>query len=719
MNNYIKGTLKKIIFRAETGFSVINININDITYNDYKDYSEIIIVGNFHDVLENEEYVFYGEFIESIKYGLQYKVEKYEKIMPTSEEGLVLFLSSGIFDKVGEKTARSIVNVLGDNCLDIIINDYEKLLLVPKMTNQKALVIKNSLLKYNESYNTVIYLVNKGFSMNDALRIYEIYKDNSIKIVEDNIYQIIDEVINIGFKKVDTVRDSFNIDIYDERRLLALLIYIQKELTFRTGDTYLYKEEIFKYYSNELSNNISYEYFEDLLNKLDNNKKIVLIDNKCILYSYYYSENNISNYLNHLCDKKDNKITNINQKILKIEYDNDITYNNEQKEGIKKAVIKNFSIITGGPGTGKTKIIDAIISLYNSINNANKSDLILLAPTGRAAKKMAEACNYPASTIHRYLKWDKDTNIFGYNKNNKVDAKFLIIDEVSMIDAALFSNLIDALHKDVKIVLIGDIDQLESVSPGSVLKDLIESNLFSVTYLKEIYRQKEDSFILDLAYYIKNNDSYINIDTKKEDYIFIKSSSYNIKQELEKVIKDNIDEDIKDVQIIAPQYKGNNGIDEFNKLFQNLLNPKDKNKKEIKNGSIIYREKDKILQLENMPDYNVFNGDIGIITNIDNNEITVDFEGNVVKYKPNDYKAITHGYVISSHKAQGSEFKIVILPILFDYKNMLYKKIIYTSVTRAKEMLYIIGDTNAFIYGINNSNCYIRKTRLKEVLLNK
>ena len=713
MNNYIRGTLKKIIFRSNTGFSVINININEITYDDYKNYEELIIVGNFHDVLENEEYTFYGEFIESTKYGMQYKVERYEKILPSSEEGLVLFLSSGIFNKVGEKTAKSIVNILGTSCLDIIINDYEKLLLIPKMTISKAKLIKDSLLKYNESYNTVLYLVNKGFSMNDALKIYEVYKDNTINILNENIYQIVEDVINIGFKKVDNLKDNFDIDIYSENRLLALLIHIQKELTFRSGDTYLYKEEIFKRFSIELNNEVNYEYYEELLLKLNN--KIIIENDRCILFDYYYAENNISNYIHSLVNKKDNKVSNINQKILKLEYDNNIIYNDKQKDAIKNSVTKNFSIITGGPGTGKTKIIDAIINLNK--DKYNISELVLLAPTGRAAKKMTEACNYPASTIHRYLKWDKDTNIFGFNKQNKVDAKFLIIDEVSMIDAILFSKLIDALKRDVKIVLIGDVDQLESVSPGLVLKDLIESNLFQVTYLKEIYRQKEDSFILDLAYYIRNTDSEIDLQSNKDDYTFIESNSIILKRILKDIILDNKFIDIKDMQVIIPQYKGSNGIDEINKLLQLLLNSSDKSKQEIKNGSIIFRENDKILQLENMPDSNVFNGDIGIISKIDGSEITVDFDGNIVKYKPSDYKAITHGYAISAHKAQGSEFKIVILPILYDYKGMLYKKIIYTSVTRAKNKLYIIGDINAFYYGIHNSNYYIRKTRLKEVLL--
>ncbi|HOZ53941.1 MAG TPA: ATP-dependent RecD-like DNA helicase [Bacilli bacterium] len=714
MNNYIRGTLKKIIFRSVNGFSVINININEITYDDYKDYKEIIIVGNFHDVLENEEYTFFGNFVESTKYGIQYKVEKYEKILPSSEEGLILFLSSGIFNKVGEKTAKSIVNILGTNCLDIIINDYEKLLLVPKMTISKAMNIKESLLKYNESYNTVIYLVNKGFSMNDALKIYEVYKEETTKVINENVYQIIDDVMNISFKKVDCLKESFNIDIYDEKRLLALLIYIQKELTFRSGDTYLYKEEVYKYFIIELNSEISYEYFEELLLKLNN--KIILDNDRCILFDYYYAENNVADYIYSLINKKDNKVSNINQKILKLEYDNNIIYNDRQKEAIKNSVIKNFSIITGGPGTGKTKIIDAIISLNK--DKYNISELVLLAPTGRASKKMTEACAYPASTIHRYLKWDKDTNIFGFDKHNKVDAKFIIIDEVSMIDAVLFSKLIDALKKDVKIVLIGDIDQLESVSPGSVLKDLIESELFQVTYLKEIYRQKEDSFILDLAYYIRNSDVDIDLKSKKEDYMFIESNSIILKEYLKKVIIKNKDINIKDMQVIIPQYRGNNGIDEVNKLMQSLLNNSNNNRNEIKNGSIIFREKDKILQLENMPDSNVFNGDIGIISKINGSEITVDFDSNIVKYKPSDYKAITHGYAISAHKAQGSEFKVVILPILYDYRGMLYKKIIYTSVTRAKDMLYIIGDINAFNYGIHNNNYYVRKTRLKEVLLN-
>ena len=433
------------------------------------------------------------------------------------------------------------------------------------------------------------------------------------------------------------------------------------------------------------------------------------------LNTFYVCEKNIANKLITLKQAKNIKrIKDFDKKFAQEENSIDIVLSDKQREAIKSVNTNNVCVITGGPGTGKTTIIKFVIELFK--NEGKK--VVLCAPTGRAAKRMSESCLLPAYTIHRFLKWNKESNKFLVNESNNSNAEFVIIDEVSMIDVNLLDNLFKGLSKNIKIVMIGDYNQLESVGPGKVLKDLIDSDMINVTFLNELYRQDENSYIATLASEIKKNDLSEDFLTKKEDYSFIEANASNLKKYIEKVCLMAIEKGYSsdDIQLLAPMYKGENGIDNLNKLLQSIFNP-DRGQNSIVSKDVIYRENDKILQLENDPDNNVFNGDIGYIMDITGSTITVDFDGNIVKYTPKDFIKIKHGYAISIHKAQGSEFKLVILPIIFSYRIMLYKKIIYTAVTRARNNLTIIGDPSSFVYAVNNENVYERKTKLKDRLL--
>ena len=390
-------------------------------------------------------------------------------------------------------------------------------------------------------------------------------------------------------------------------------------------------------------------------------------------------------------------------------------------------------IITGGPGTGKTTIIKAITELYQKLNKLDYDGLVrelaLLAPTGRASKRMSESTMLPSSTIHRFLKWNKDTNEFMINETNKASSKLVIIDEVSMIDINLFDSLLKGLTNDIKLILVGDYNQLPSVGPGQVLKDLIESEVIDTVHLDHLYRQDENSYITSLAHEIKEGELSENFRETKSDYTFLECSSSSIKKNLKNLCKQIIEKgyDYKSVQLLAPMYKGENGIDLLNKELQDVFNPKDENKREITSGDVIFRENDKILQLVNMPDDNVYNGDIGTIKYIKygntsktgKNEIYVDFDGNVVKYTSKDFIKIKHGFIISIHKSQGSEFEVVVMPICNAYRRMLYRKLIYTGITRAKKKLILIGETSAFLESVYNNNEYIRNSKLLEKLTYK
>ena len=722
MKNYIKGTYIRNIFKSDSGYIIGIFKINETNDSQMVDFIDetITFTGYFHELTIDEKYLFYGELVDNFKYGLQYNVKEYERVMPEEKDAIIDFLSGDLFKGVGEKTARQIVDTLGVDTLSLIEDNYQNLLIVPNMKESKAKKIHEILTKYNESYNTIIDLNKIGFTIKDAMKIYNQYKDITMSIINDNIYNLMYDIPEISFNKLEQVRMNLKIDDLDLRRISAIIIYIMKNLCFNSGDTYLYYDEIKNGVNNFIEKELDINIFEDSINNLSFNGQIIIEDNKYFLKEYYLSEIEIANTIYYLINKKDINYNDFEKEIDALEYHFDVKYNDKQIEAIKNAIFKNFSIITGSPGTGKTTIVQAIVELYRKKNGYSYDELmkhlVLLAPTGRASKKLSESCLYPASTIHRFLKWNKDDNSFMINERNKSNVDFVIVDEVSMIDTILLNSLLKGLSKNVKIVFIGDYNQLESVSAGKILKDLIDSDMINVTYLTEIYRQKDNSYISVLAKEINDNELSEFFMEKKDDYSFINTD--DIKEKVVGVAIKAIEKgyNTEDIQVLCPMYKGENGIDNLNKVLQKIFNP-DIGQNYLLHKDIIYRENDKILLLENDVDNNVFNGDIGYITKIDKNNIFIDFDGTIVKYTPKDFDKIKHGYVISIHKAQGSEFKIVILPVCYQYRVMLYKKLIYTAVTRAKDNLTIVGDPKAFYHAVNNNFEIERKTFLKERLV--
>ncbi len=731
MRFYIKGNYRRSIYETDKGYVIGLFKVRETDNEDMKIYinKTVTFTGYFHELNEDDMYCFYGEPVDHPKYGFQFQVTDYERLKPVDEDGLVAFLSSDLFKGVGQALAKSIVDTLGKNVLDEILKDESCLLLVPKLSSKKAHKIYEVLSKYEESHQMIVYLTDLGFNMKDALDIYNTYRKETIANIEHNPYRLIDDV-NITFTKVDEIALKFNIAVDDERRIKACIIYIMKKLLFSNSDTYLFYDEIYHEVISYLKIDLE-DQFNDYLDELINENKIMLVDDKYYLKEMYDSETNIINTIKYLINVKKSK-KNIDKSIENLEIVNNIKYNEQQKEAIKKSLENNITIITGGPGTGKTTIIKAICEIYMQINKMEFDEAInsiaLLAPTGRASKRMSESTMLPASTIHRFLKWNKETNEFSVNEFNKDNHNLIIVDEVSMIDLNLLDSLFKGLTKNIKLVLVGDHNQLPSVGPGNILKDLIESELIDTVYLNTLYRQDENSYIPTLAQEIKDNDLSKNFLETKSDYTFLKCNSLSIKENLKNLCYQLIDKgyDYKRVQIMAPMYAGINGIDNLNKELQDIFNPGDNSKNEIKYSDVIYRENDKVIQLVNMPDDNIYNGDIGVIKNIlkidKKTFIYIDFDGNLVKYESKDLNKIMHAFIISIHKSQGSEFELVVMPICDSYKRMLYRKLIYTGITRAKKKLILIGETNAFVYAVNNNNERERKTnllnRLKNNILN-
>lgn len=729
--NYIKGNYKNSIYENNNFviglFKVIETNIDSM-----EDYigKTITFKGNFDLLNHNELYFFYGNTVIHPKYGFQFDVESYERIKPEGKDGIIEYLSSSMFKGIGKSLAKKIVDTLGVDALDKIVEDKKVLYKVPKLNMKKAELIYDTLIKYEESQKIIVNLNNLGFNMNDSLEIYNYYKKNTLKILEHNPYQIIEDIDTINFPKLDEISINLDIDPFDNRRIEACIIYVMKELSFKNGDTYSYFDEIVSSLNSYNHTNIDVNLINECMNNLESDLKIVIEGDKYYLIDIYDAEVHIAFKIKYLVNKETNNFVEIDKYIDELEKINDIKYNDVQKEAIKKSINNNITIITGGPGVGKTTIIKAILDVYKKVFNLKKDELdervALLAPTGRASKRMMESTSFKALTIHRFLKWNKETNSFGVNEYNPDFHNLIIIDEVSMIDNNLMDNLLKGLTTNIKLVLVGDYNQLPSVGAGNILRDLIDSKIIDTVHLNYLYRQKSDSYIPVLAREIKDNNLG-NFLENKDDYRFIKCDSNNIKKALIDTCNMAIIKgfDYRRVQVMAPMYAGVNGIDNLNKVLQEVFNPKNSNKKEIKYGDVIYREGDKVLQLLNIPDSNVYNGDIGIIKNIlepfesssGKKEVVIDFDGIIVHYETKDLVNIKHGFIMSIHKSQGSEFELVIMTICKSYRRMLYRKLIYTGITRAKRKLIIIGSSEAFKYSVENSQEIKRKTDLLNKLV--
>lgn len=726
--DYIKGNYKHSIYENDN-FVIGLFKIVDTNIEQMKDFinKTITFKGTFDSLNHNELYFFYGHSVNHPKYGFQFDVDSYERIKPEGKDGIIEFLSSSLFKGIGKTLATRIVNTLGEDALDKIVEDKKVLSKVPKLNIKKANAIYETLIQYEESHAMIVKLTNLGFNMNDALAIYNYYKSNTLKILEHNPYKIVEDLDEVNFLKLDEISKNLNIDILDNRRIEACIIYLMQDLSFKNGDTYSYYEEIVNSLNTFNHIIIDEELINSCLNNLLGDLKIIKEEDRYYLTSVYDSELNIASTIKYLVNKKKNNY-NIDKYIKQLEENNKIIYNDLQKEAIKKALEENILIITGGPGVGKTTIIKAIVDIYKKINDYTyeqmEDQVLLLAPTGRASKRMMEATKFKALTIHRFLKWNKDNNNFAINEYNKDYHHLIIIDEVSMIDTFLMDNLLKGLTNNIKLILVGDYNQLPSVGAGDILRDLIDSKQIPTVHLNHLYRQESNSYIPVLASEIRNNKLTNYLETR-DDYKFLECNSDMIINYLVSICKlaKKKGYDYKRIQVMAPMYAGVNGIDNLNKILQQVFNPPSDSLRELKYGDVIFRENDKVLQLVNLPDDNVYNGDIGTIVKINQpnesksgkKELVIDFDDNIVVYEPKDFVNIKHGFVMSIHKSQGSEFELVIIPICNSYNRMLYRKLIYTGITRARRKLILIGSSEAFRYSVENS----REAKRKTSLLNK
>lgn len=737
--NYIKGSLLHYIFHNEENlYTVARIRVQETTEN-YED-KEVVITGYMAEMYEQETYFFYGSFVHHPKYGKQYNVIRLKRELPKTKSGVVQYLSSDLFEGIGRKTAEAIVNTLGEQAISKIVNDASVLSQVPHLRKDVAKKLHEALKQHEGLDRIMIFLSECGFGPKLSMRVYQVYKDETIDIIKDNPYQLVYDVEGIGFKRADELGAQRGIKGSHPERIRAGALFVLTEQSLQNGHVYLEYEPFIKHVKGLLDGETTIEesMIAHELIHLDEEEKLILDKERVYLPSLYYAEKGLATSIKRLLLSEE-ELTKYSDEKFSIALEKlgkklSIEYADLQRTAIKTALTSPFMLLTGGPGTGKTTIIKGIVELYSELNDlpldptAYKQDepfpFILAAPTGRAAKRMSEATHLPAFTIHRLLGWKGEW--FEHDEENPIKGKLLIIDEVSMVDIWLANQLFKSIPKGMQVVLVGDEDQLPSVQPGQVLKDLLESKLIPTVKLSNVYRQAEGSSIIELAHAIKHGKLPDAFDAATDDRRFFPCKSDEVADVVEQIclLAERKGYTVHDIQVLAPMYKGRAGVEQLNVRLQNLFNPKSEQKREVEYRETIFRTGDKVLQLVNDSENQVFNGDIGMISAIlyaketeeKEDQIVVTFEGKDVVYTRNTLHSLTLAYCCSIHKSQGSEFPIVILPIVSSYYRMLKRNLIYTAVTRSKRFLLMCGEKTAFSTAVENTIQDERNSLLKQKL---
>lgn len=717
------GTVEDIIYRNEENlYSVFLLDADD---------GLVTVVGQIFDLNKGDILAVTGDLVFHKDYGEQIKLNSYKKVMPSSLSQIEKYLSSGIISNIGKKRAKEIVKKFGDDTLRIMTEEPEKLLKISGIGKKTLKKIHDSIIKANSSREVSIYLQKFNLGNKLSYQIYAKYKENTKALIEENPYQLIDDIKGIGFNIADKIALHIGIKKDSSFRITAGAEYLLYEEANKNGNCYMDYEEFLISLSDLLA--ISRE---TILNNISqmvlwNRIKIINYENKDIIYlrSVYDIELSITENLLKLM-RANSKIvdTDIDKEIEYIEKTENIEYSSTQKKAIKTALEEKVMIITGGPGTGKTTIIKAIISIIHNL----KFSYLLAAPTGRAAKRMEESTGKEASTIHRLLGYRsiEERAQLEFNEDNPLNSDLIIIDEMSMVDIFLMNNLLKAIKEDTMVVFVGDSDQLPSVGPGNVLNDMINSNILPTIKLDTIFRQGEGSNIIRNAHLINHGMKPI-LNEENKDFFFIKTrdDSHTLDTICDLVVERlpkyyNVNP-LEDIQVLTPTRRGICGVDSINQRLQAKLNPPEFNKSEIKLGEFIFRENDKIMQTKNNYDIELkdnffettkglYNGDIGFIRNIflENKTIETKFYDKMTILDTKDFQDIVLSYCATIHKSQGSEFPIVIIPMANAPYMLLTRNILYTGITRGKSLVVLVGNENILNKMINTEIIDRRKSTL-------
>lgn len=715
----LKGTVDKFLFQSpENGFSIFVIQIDS--------KESVIVKGHFPNIQPGQEVLLYGDWVFHSKFGRQFEANKCLNILPTSTIGLKKYLGSGMIKGIGKTYAEKLVNHFGTNILEIIEKYPEQLKQVSGIGEKRIERIIDSWKDQKEISNIMIFLQEKGVSTAYATKIYKKYGQNSIAVLLENPYRLADEIWGVGFKSADQIAANLGIEKNSLKRIKAGIVFaISNELS----NGHLYVElDILKQKSCEL---LELELLKNepllknALHELHNEGKIKLISNNnshfITLSKYYFSEKGVATKIQTLLNYTSSLKFDLDAiyQFLRLENSTSGTELNEDQQRAIMACIQNkITIVTGGPGTGKTTTIKKLLTILDE----NKITYKLAAPTGRAAKRILEGTGRHALTIHRLLEFDFNTMGFNHNEQNTLKLDFLIIDEASMIDIFLAHSILKALPLNAHLILIGDIDQLPAVGAGNFLNDLIKSEKITCIQLTEIFRQAQNSLIIVNAHKINKGEFPVSsLPDSKNDFIFIKEENpENVPGHLKTIFNSTLKKfhiPLEQSIVLVPMNKGSVGTQKLNHDLQQILNP-DTQKKFMTHSGFTYKIGDKVMQIRNNYEKLVFNGDIGYLEDIDQEEkiFFVKYYERVIEYDFQEIDEIVLAYAISIHKSQGSEFSAVIIPIFTQHFTLLQRNLIYTALTRAKKLCIFIGQVKALAIAIKNNKSVNRKTFLKEFL---
>jgi len=708
---YLSGIVERITYsNEENGFSVIKIKS--------KGFGDLVtVVGSLATVNVGATIKLKGDWKHDSKFGKQFSVVDYRETVPATIAGIEKYLGSGLIKGVGPVYARRIVAHFKEDTLRIIEEEADYLIKVEGIGQKRVDMIKKAWQEQKEIKNVMLFLQSSGVSTAYAVKIFKYYGNESIKLVKANPYRLADDIWGIGFKTADKIAQQLGFDKQSFERCRSGIVYVLNELS-NDGHCFATRDMLLK--TTEKMLELEKTLIDATIDRMIE-EKIVIPDEGSAIYlpSFYFSEVGVAKRIKEILTRQSNYTSaNTENIIVSIQKEHEIQYDEVQIDAIKSAVSSKFMVLTGGPGTGKTTTTLAIIEIFQKLN----AKVLLAAPTGRAAKRMSETTGMEAKTIHRLLEYKPPE---GYKKtsDNQLECDVLIIDETSMVDIILMYNLLKAVSNDTVVILVGDVDQLPSVGAGNTLKDIISSEIVNVVKLTRIFRQAQGSAIITSAHRINKGEMPNLKGGSKSDFFFIEEEDplkvvETIKELCSKRLPKYYKIDpVDDIQVLCPMQRGETGAFNMNTVLQETLNP---NVISVKYGGTVFRLKDKVMQIKNNYDKNVFNGDIGSITSIDieDKTLVISFDGMPVEYDATELDEVALAYATTIHKSQGSEYKIVIAPFTMQHYMMLQRNLLYTCVTRAKKILVLVGSKKAIGIAVSNNKTQKRNTMLASRLKN-
>ena len=739
----LKGSVERITYHnAENGYSVIRLKPDSrrmLPYAHGARRDELAtVVGNLPEIQPGEWLRLTGKWLRHPKHGWQFSAETCEQGRPATSEGIKRYLGSGLVRGVGPKMAERIVNRFGEDTLEIIDNDPDQLLRVIGIGPKRVKGIKKAWIEQKAIQEVMVFLQSHGVSTGLAIKIYKKYEDESLEIVTKTPYKMVADIRGIGFKTADKIAQQLGLPHDDPGRIEAGIAYTLNQAT-QDGHVFMPQEELEPKSAEILQ--VPQPKITELLEQLEESNLIkrdtvqyeiggkgkakeVKEESAVYLTPMFFSEIGLTKRVQDLAQHPTSRVRTgltprqIKTAIQSVERRSGMELAEEQRAGVTAAIVHKVAILTGGPGTGKTTCLRTLLDVLDRFGRT----YTLASPTGRAAKRLTEATDREAKTIHRLLDFQPGTG-FGRDEYNPIDSDIIIIDEASMLDLVLANNLLKAIGTDSHLLLVGDIDQLPSVGAGDVLRDLIDSGVPEVVRLAVVFRQSADSLIITNAHRINEGKFPLTSKTSTDFFLFVKDDPAEAADLLVDVVKNRVPrkfgfDPFEDVQVLAPMYNGQMGVRLLNEKLQKALNPPGKGKAERKHGGRVFRTGDKIMQVVNNYDKNVFNGDIGRITAIDtiNQTVTASIDGAPVVYDWLETDELVHAYSVSVHKSQGSEYPCVIIPMTTQHFLMLQRNLLYTAVTRAKKVVILVGTRKAIHIAVNNDGTSHRYTALDQRL---